>query len=59
MAIRKELDSFQLFKAEYNEAEKAKIKKLLTAEQFTKWEQINAQRKEKAKQASAAKAQQK
>lgn len=42
---------------EYNEAEKAKIKKLLTAEQFTKWEQMNAERKEKAKQAAAAKPQ--
>lgn len=38
---------------EFNEGEKAKMKKLLNAEQYTKWEQHNQERKEKMKQARA------
>lgn len=38
---------------EYNEGEKAKMKKLLTAEQYTKWEQHNQERKDKMLQAKA------
>ncbi len=38
---------------EFNEGEKAKMKKLLTAEQYAKWEQHNQERKDKMQQAKA------